>query len=119
MYLDQRQRRFHKLRNSLHSLVLIGGLAAIMVLCAALLWGGAGVVAALAVMALFLIVVPSVPGEFVLSLYRGRPIVRAEAPELIALVELLAERAELPVVPRLFYVPSAALNALMPSRPKA
>jgi hypothetical protein len=41
--VDDERRRAHKARNVVHSVVLVAGLAGLMSLCAAILWGWSGV----------------------------------------------------------------------------
>ncbi|MFQ5955163.1 MAG: zinc metalloprotease HtpX [Kiloniellales bacterium] len=103
--------RLQKLRNLAHSIILILGMAMLAAACAWTVWGAGGLIWAFAGVALALLISPSIPPGLVLSLYRARPLGRAEFPEGNALLRELAERADLPAVPRLYYVPSSLLNA--------
>ena len=47
----------------------------------------------------------------VLTLYKARELEDHEVPELHDLIRTLTKRADLPAVPRLYYVPSQMLNA--------
>lgn len=105
------RRTLHKLRNILHSAALILGMALIVGASAWILWGRDGVVWGLAGMALAMALSPSVPATYILSLYRARPLERAEIPEIHAAIDVLSRRAGLPAPPRLYYLPSAMLNA--------
>ncbi len=110
-YLDARQLRSHKRRNVLHSLALVGGMAALLFATAWLIWGfdmAVGILVGLAVAVIFR---PAIPPKFVMSLYGARPIDPRALPELSRVVAVLAERAELPTVPRLYYLPSETMNA--------
>jgi len=86
-------------------------MAAIAAACAWTLWGDAGIVWAFVVVALALALSPSIPPGLVLSLYRARPIGRAEFPDGYALLDELAARAALPATPVLYYIASSTLNA--------
>lgn len=101
----------HKLRNLLHSVLLVLGMALLVSLSAWALWGEEGVLWGLIAAAVAMALSPSVPPAVVLSLYRGRPLSRADLPAVFAGLDELARRAGLPATPRLYYLPSAMLNA--------
>ena len=46
-----------------------------------------------------------------MGLFRAEPIHTRSAPRLYAVLEALAERASLPAVPTLYYLPSRLMNA--------
>jgi heat shock protein HtpX len=54
---------------------------------------------------------PKISPHLILSMYSARPLAPYEAPELYSLVERLAQRAHLPSIPILYYVPSRIMNA--------
>lgn len=109
--LDETTRRQHKQRNVLHSLLLFGGMGAVLGLATWLIWGIVGViVTAVAVLALF-VAAPRLPAEAVMRLYRARAVDEAHGGSLIALVRELALRSGLERAPRLYVVPSSTLNA--------
>jgi heat shock protein HtpX len=58
-----------------------------------------------------LLLTPRLSPGLILRMYRARPLSRAEAPGLYALVERLAAAAELPARPVLYYVPTSLMNA--------
>jgi heat shock protein HtpX len=101
----------HKLRNIVHSALLIVGMALIVSACAWTLWGTEGILWGLAGAILAMVLSPAVPPALILSLYRARPVVHAELPDVYAALAELGRRADLPAPPRLYYVPSAVLNA--------
>jgi len=109
--IDTRAHRLHRARNLLQSALLILGMAAIAAACAWTLWGRTGIVWAFALVAVLLALSPSLPPGLVLSLYRARPIARAEFPDGYAIVDELARRAGLPAPPTLHYIASSTLNA--------
>ena len=103
--------RRHNFRNSLHTLILIGGSAGLTGAIAWIVYGRDGIVWAAIFGAVGLWMLGRVSPHMVLGLYRARPLTEHEWPELHAVVAELADRAGLPVVPRLHYVPSQMLNA--------
>jgi len=111
MATNRRRRVLHKLRNVLHSVLLMLGMAMIAAACAWAIWGWEGVLWAMAAVAVTMIVTPSIPPALVLSLYRARSLGRQEFPEGYGLLEELSRRAGLPGVPRLHYIPSTVANA--------
>ena len=110
--------RSSKLRNLAHSVLLLGGMLGLLCLSAWIVWGGTGAIVALLGGALGLALTPSVSPEWLLSFYKAREIRLHELPDLIHLLDALSRRAGLPR-PRLFYVPSLALNAFAVGRPEA
>lgn len=103
--------RVHRLKNVLQSGLLIVGMASIAAACAWTIWGGDGVVWVFSGVALALVLSPSIPPTFLLSMYRAEPLDRAEFPEGYEILKELARRADLPSVPQLYYIPSSLLNA--------
>ncbi|MGM0560901.1 MAG: zinc metalloprotease HtpX [Pseudomonadota bacterium] len=110
--------RHHKLKNLLHSALLIIGMAGIAAACAWTLWGLQGVVWGFIGVALGLMATPSLSPEIILGLYRGRPLPYRMIPELHAALEELSRRAGLPAKPALYYVPSEISNAFAVGRPE-
>lgn len=108
--------RRHKLHNLLHSALLIIGMALIAAACAWTLWGLEGVIWGFISVALGLMVTPSLSPEIILGFYRGRPLPYGLIPELHTALEQLAQRAELPARPALYYVPSDVSNAFAVGR---
>lgn len=106
-----RRHTLHKLRNVLHSAILIIGMAVIAALCALTLWGAEGVLWAFFGVVLAMLLSPSIPTRLVLSLYQAQPLGRSQFPEGYAILDALSERAGLPATPKLYYVPSALMNA--------
>ncbi len=115
-YVSEEQRRRHKLRNLLHSALLILGMVTILGVSAYALWGGAGVVWALIGAGLAFAFSPNIPPEWVMRMYRAVLLHPRDAPELHELLVTLARRAELPKVPRLYWIASPVLNAFAVGR---
>lgn len=114
---SERQRRLHKLRNLTHSALIVLGMLAILGLSAFLLWGWSGLVWALLLTGLSLLLAPSVAPEWVMHAYGARPLDPAEFPEGYALLRRLCARAGLERIPRLYWLPTALLNAFAVGRP--
>ena len=103
--------RSHNIRNWLHTAILIGGTA---LLAAAIVWivyGPEGLIWAAIFGGVGLWVLGRISPDVVLKLYKARELDEHELPELHQLIRELTARADLPAVPRLFYVPSKMLNA--------
>ena len=103
--------RRHRLSNLLQSLLLIVAMAAIFCILGWILGGTFGVVAAIALAALLVSFNSGVSPRLLLRMYGARPIDFRHAPALHHVMRELAVRAELPVAPALYYVPSQMLNA--------
>lgn len=110
-YLDADRLRNHKRRNLLHSVGLVAGLAGLLGLTSWLIWGPEIALGALGGLILALALRPAVPPTAIMSLYGARPLDPRAVPGLARLLGLLARRADLPGVPKLYYLPSTTLNA--------
>ncbi len=108
--LDADQLHEHKQRNSVHSLLLIGGIGLILAIATTLLWGPLGIVISAGVIGLLVLMAPSIPPAAVMRLYRARKVPRAQD-QLSLILDELSRRAELPARPDLYLIPSATLNA--------
>lgn len=71
-FLDPAQLKAHEDMNFVHSILLIGGIAAVLATGAYLLFGASGIVAAFVSLSILSLVAPQVPPEIVMRLYRGR-----------------------------------------------
>lgn len=103
--------RWHKWINRLQTLLLMLILLAISSLAGQLLLGELGFWMAILGALFALLFEPLAAWRLTLQLYRVRPIYPSEAPVLWQIATLLAERAELPTVPILYYAPSSVINA--------
>jgi heat shock protein HtpX len=111
LVFDAERRRLHKRRNILHSVLLLGGMAAILFVASWSLWGANIAVWAMAGGLLGFLLSPTVAPDWVMRAYRARPVDWQTFPEGAALIEELARRAGLQAVPRLYILPSSILNA--------
>ncbi len=110
--MDARRRAARwKLRNRLHSILLLGCLLALAALIARMLLGPTAVPWLMGVTLAGLLSAASVPRDLVLRLAGARPLHPAEAPGLHAALHELARRAGLPRAPALYILPRELLNA--------
>jgi heat shock protein HtpX len=109
----------HKLNNILQSAGLIAGMTVLVGVLGWVVGGAHGVAWALFLGILALAVSPKVSPRVVLHLYGARPVHPRQAPRIYALLAELSERAQLPAVPTLYYVPSRMLNAFAVGRRNA
>lgn len=100
-----------KIENLLHSFALLAGLALLLAVLGHTVFGAPGVALAVFVSLGALTVGSGISPQWIMRLHRARPLAPHEAPFLTRTVAELARLAELPSVPRLFYVPSAQPNA--------
>lgn len=116
MVLDEELRRRQKRRNTAQALLLLGGMVSILGGLAWLLFGPFGTVWAIVLGSATLVLRPSVPPAWQLSMYGARPLPPTAAPGLHRAVRLLAKRAGLPTSPTVHYVRSPMMNAFAVGR---
>lgn len=107
-----------RLRNLLHSLVLIAGIALIAGLCAWLLFGISGLIWTAVAVGLVLLIGPRIAPDALMRMYGARPVDLGSRHPVVAILRMLAQRAGLPAVPRLYVVPSPVLNAFATGKPQ-
>jgi heat shock protein HtpX len=103
--------RSHSLRNTLHTWIMILGMATLLAVIAWTVLGVTGLVWAAILGAFGLWMMGRASPKMVLKLYNARPVPPNELPELHQLLRELAGRADLPAVPQLYYVRSKMMNA--------
>ncbi len=114
--LDERERRRHKRRNRIQSVLLISGMGGLLAICGWIIAGGEGVVWALLTGCLSLLFAPRVSPWLTLQMYGAVPLRPHDVPALYRVLDLISERAGLPRRPALYYVPSRMLNAFAVGR---
>ncbi|MEL6422128.1 MAG: zinc metalloprotease HtpX [Pseudomonadota bacterium] len=114
--LDPERRGEHSFHNTLQTVVVIVALCALVSFAAGLLWGLSGALLSLGAVGVGLALAPRVPPEAIMKLYRGRIPDERHAGQLFHIVEALANRADLPSVPKLYVIPSKTLNAFATGR---
>lgn len=107
----------HKRLNAVHTVVLFCGLGLIVATGSYMLFGMAGVAWAAVLLGLSLLLMPSLPPELLMRMYRARRVLPQPDDQLSEILDVLAERAELPKRPMLYVVPSMALNAFAAGKP--
>lgn len=117
-FLDQEQQQLHKALNMSHTIALLSGICAVLLFTSWLVSSWFGVILSLATTAILLIVGPRVSPELVMRLYRAKPIDPRSGSQFLRIVEVLADRAELPAHPRLHIIPSMTLNAFTSGSPE-
>lgn len=100
-----------KMRNLIHSIVLVGGIGLITAICAWILWGQSGIVWTFVALGLLLIFSPRLAPELIVRMYGARRVGNVYGAPLLHVVGELAARAGLTVVPKLYVIPSPILNA--------
>ncbi len=103
--------RSHELRNTLHTVLLIAGTGLLMGIMAYVVLGISGLVAATFFGVVGMMGLRRVSPKMILNLYKARPLLEGELPELQQLMRELTKRADLPVVPQLYHVPTKMMNA--------
>jgi heat shock protein HtpX len=116
--LDESRRREHKLRNDVHSALLVAGLGLVTVFSVWLLWSWVGVVVTLAWFAALFYFAPRVPPEIVMRMYRARRIDPQHGEQIAYIVGELAQRAQLRAIPAVYVIPSMTLNAFATGTPE-
>jgi len=101
----------HKLRNSLHTALLLGGMLLLLLALATSLFGSDALLLMLITFGMLLLFTPRASAWLTLRLHHARPLPFDSAPELYRIVQELARRTDLPQYPLLFYIPSATPNA--------
>jgi heat shock protein HtpX len=109
--MNRKRLAAHKLNNLLQSVSLLGAMAALVALLGWLLAGADGVLWAVIIGALILWLSPRASPRLTLRLYGAHALSRTEALGLYTLTDTLAEHAQLPVPPELYYAPTPAMNA--------
>lgn len=114
--MDPQQVVGHKLRNVIQSILLLGSMALLLIWVGWLIAGSIGVWFAIGGVAL-LTSSQRVSPQMVFRMYRARRLASVEAPVLLRLVQILAQRAELPITPAVYYIPSTMMNAFTVGQP--
>lgn len=107
----------HRRLNTVHTAVLFGGLCLIVGTGGFLLFGMAGLAWSAVLLGITLLLMPSIPPEMLMRMYRARRVLPQPGDQLSEILDILAERAELPKRPMLYVVPSMALNAFAAGKP--
>ncbi|MGE0845030.1 MAG: zinc metalloprotease HtpX [Flavobacteriaceae bacterium] len=108
----------HRLLNTLHTVLLVGGALALLAVTAWVYAGTTGILWALVLGGVIVWMARRVSPALILRLYKAEPLPPSIFPEGPALVRDLASRAGLPAVPELYYVKSSMMNAFAVGKPE-
>ncbi len=108
--------RRHNLINFLQSALIILGMAIILGTIGWMFFGFTGLVVTIAVGLVFMFSSSTMTPKMLTKLYGAKPVAPEQAPDLYRILVDLSKRAELPSVPRLFYLPSKIMNAFATGR---
>jgi heat shock protein HtpX len=117
-FLDANTQRAHRARNTLQSVLLVGGLGLLTGFSAWLIWGGMGVAVTLVAMGVIYAFAPRLPPEVLMRLYRARRLDPRHGGSIVHIVDVLSDRAELPAPPQIHVIPSMTLNAFATGTPQ-
>lgn len=116
--MDESQWFKHKLINTIQSILLIIALTATLGILGWLIGGGIMAFYAIVLVVALYFFNPIISPKLILKVYNTQLISPYQAPNLYAVLDLLAKRAELPAVPKLYYLPSDVMNAFAVGEPK-
>jgi heat shock protein HtpX len=103
------------LRNQLQTLALLAFVVGYLALLGWLVWGSSGLW--LVALAFVVLAGSSVSPQQVMRWHRAQPLSPHQAPQLYHLLQQLAQRAHLPRVPDLYYLPDRQANAFAVGSP--
>ncbi|HYI68904.1 MAG TPA: zinc metalloprotease HtpX [Skermanella sp.] len=106
----------HRLNNRLHTVLLLGGMIGLLAACGWIIAGPEGGLWALALGGVSLAFAPRMSPQMVLGLYGAVPVRPWDLPDVVRVLNELAERAGLPAPPQLYWIPSPTLNAFAMGR---
>lgn len=109
--LDVEEQRRHKLRNMAQSALILGGMAVLVAICGWILFGPIGLISIAFAVAVALLFGSKLSSTMVLRMYKAQSLSPHQLPDVFRIIEHLAKRAGLDEVPKLYYVPSAMMNA--------
>ncbi|VAW16411.1 hypothetical protein MNBD_ALPHA09-217 [hydrothermal vent metagenome] len=115
--LDDAARRRHRLRNFLHTVLLLAAGIGLLSLTALTIFGIEGLVWAAMATGISLYFSSRLSPQVILGLYRARALSRKTFPQGWQVMDALSARAGLPETPQLYYVPSSNMNAFAVGRP--
>ena len=108
----------HKFLNVFQSAALVLLLAGLMSYIAAAIAGKVLAWIAFGAVVVLFFSNPVIAPQFILRMYNARPIDFRDEPRLYQLIETIAQRANLKMTPKLYYIPSHVINAFSMGTPK-
>lgn len=101
----------HTLKNFMHTALLLGGMILMLGLLGYLLGGMTGIIWAIVLGLIFIVFSPQLSPKIIFKMNKARELSVYEAPGLYQIVQKLAQRANLPASPTLYYIPGRMMNA--------
>jgi heat shock protein HtpX len=98
-------------------MLLLAAISLVLCLSIYILLGPIGVVWTALALIVAMLFAPRVPPDLVMRMYSGVQVSERSGGQLLAIVDELARRAELPRRPRLYVIPSGTLNAFATGAP--
>jgi heat shock protein HtpX len=114
--IDLLEQRRNRVLNTVHTWLLGFGSLVLLAITAWAFGGAAGIVYAVIFGGFSMWAVRRVTPQMVLRMYKAKPVTPAQFPLGFRIVNELSSRAGLPVVPKLFVVPSKLMNAFAVGR---
>ena len=93
------------------SALILGGMALLVAICGYILFGPLGLIGVAIAVTAALIFGSRFSSAMVLRMYKAQPLSPRQLPEVFRIIEQLTKRAGLEHTPKLYYVPSAMMNA--------
>ena len=106
----------HNLLNFIQSALFVLGMAVILGTIGWMFFGITGLICTLAIGMAFMMSSSRVTPKMLTKLYGAKQVSPEQAPDLYRILTELSKRAELPQVPKLFYLPSKMMNAFATGR---
>lgn len=103
--------RRHNMINMLQSILLIAGMAVILGTIGGMFFGLSGLIITVVAGLFFTISASRITPAMLTRMYGAKPVKPEQAPDLYRILFALSKRANLPDVPKLFYLPSRIMNA--------
>lgn len=107
------------LKNWLHTAILIGGMLLLVAILGYALAGPSGLTWAVIIGGILLFFSQRISPQWVLNMYKAKPITPQQAPSLHRINHALAQRAQLANPPQLYYIPTKVMNAFAVGRREA
>ncbi len=109
--LDRSSAPGYRLRNALQTVLLLGGMIALLAACGWIVAGTTGLIWSAIFGGLGLTLSARVSPQLALRMMGGEPLPRGEVPEVHQIIAILTRRAELPAPPQLYFISSPVMTA--------
>ena len=106
----------HNRNNLIQSVLLIVGMALILGTIGWMFFGLTGLLVTVGIGLFFMFSASRITPAMLTKMYGAKPVTPEQAPDLYRILIELSRRAELPNVPKLFYLPSKMMNAFATGR---